>query len=186
MPGDPGTAPLRRDRHRSDRPGGDRLKGGNTPEVAARFAQLNGIHRDEVDLDEANASVQTGAVLSHPRVLKKRKIPPARWAKPAKNPGKKTRPPPHQEPTPRTHTNKPDPKPQGHMVNGTTKVGRDLSRPSTGQSRTRIPQEKPSRHPTEFRPNRARTSLPRQRDGRLKSHRTNANSIDRGPRLSAA
>ena len=104
MPGDPGTAPLRRDRHRSDRPGGDHMKGRNTPEVAARFAQLNGIHRDEVDLDEANASVQTGAVLSHPRVLKKRKIPPARWAKPAKNPGKKTRPPPHQEPTPTNPT----------------------------------------------------------------------------------
>jgi hypothetical protein len=89
------------------------MKGRNTPEVAARFAQLNGIHRDEVDLDEDNASVQTGAELLHPRSLERANPPTnpleeAGQKIPERKPGHRHNRNPHQESRPRTQAENPD------------------------------------------------------------------------------
>ena len=66
-------------------------------------------------------------------------VPPVRWTPPAKRRPREAQSTPNPDSPPTTRT----PKPHGPAVNGTTRVGWDLSRPSTGHRR---PKDDRGRH----------------------------------------
>ena len=66
-------------------------------------------------------------------------VPPVRWRSPAKRRPREAQSTPNPDSPPTTRT----PKPHGHAVHGTTTVGSNLSRPSTGHRR---PKDDRGRH----------------------------------------
>ena len=94
---------------------------------------------------------------------------------------------PLRQPTPPTHSANPtpptrsaNPEPHGHAAIGTTNVRWDLSRPSAGRSSPQHVPGQPNHQSTAVRTNLSPAPVPShsdpQRDGRLKSHPTLANS----------